>query len=317
MFFICEVIAMAELPIAAKLLRASQLAYDVTTNGPVAIRPPFDEIGLTAQTAGFAVGNRQIDAALVGETASEVIVAFRGTLPLTSASTDKKQVLLDWLGDLDARPVAGQNLPGLVHEGFLSALDALWPAVSAAVPAGKPLHFTGHSKGGALADLAAARYATQHPAAPAPMVTTFAAAKPGDGAFHAAYDQLVPHSVRYEYSDDLVPHLPPSLQFRAMFLGFDLFAAEIARAAALLPVGVAGYEGVGELLYIEASGAVVPDSDTLRLERYLSLAQLLINPGEIVSDHSLSDDGGYARAVLPQTLQPEISQRVPGVSRVM
>ncbi len=102
---------------------------------------------------------------MVGETETEIIVAFRGTLPPTSNSPDQRQVLLDWLGDLDAFLVAGADLPGLVHQGFLGALDALWPDVANAITPGKTLYFTGHSKGGAIANLAAARHQQQNQAA--------------------------------------------------------------------------------------------------------------------------------------------------------
>ena len=146
---------MVALSVSAKLLRASQQAYDVSATGPVTVRAPFDQIGWLAPPLGVAAGPNAIDAALVGETENEVIVAFRGTLPPNSASPDQRQVLLDWLGNLDALLVAGADLPGLVHQGFLGALDALWPDVADAVTPGKTLYFTGHSKGGAIANLAA------------------------------------------------------------------------------------------------------------------------------------------------------------------
>jgi hypothetical protein len=309
---------LSPLTIAAKMLRASQQAYDVTAGGLVAIRPPYDQIGWLNPPQGFAVGLQRVDAALVGETDSEAIVAFRGTLPLSTASPDDRQVLLDWLGDLDALLVPGAHLPGLVHQGFLGALDVLWAGVAAAIPAGKPLYMTGHSKGGALANLAAARYAALNPQAPPPIVTTFGAAKPGDDSFAAAYDRLVPHSVRYENRDDIVPHLPPGLEFQAMFRNFDLFAPAVARAAAALPPGVGGFVGVGELKFIDWTGGIVADSPTLRFHRYLALAQLAVtfNLRTIIDDHTSGDEGGYAKAVLPPNAPPMVSQAVPGVSRV-
>ena len=310
---------MPDLPIIAKLLRASQLAYDVTTNGPVALRPPFGDIGFIEPPLGFAFGDAQIDAAMIGQTATETIVAFRGTLPLSSISPDKKQVLRDWLNELDALPVHGQDLPGLVHQGFLRSLNALWGDIARNIPADKPIFITGHSKGGALANLAAARWATLNPQPLPPIVTTFAGAKPGDEVFAEAYDRLVPHSVRYEFQDDIVPHLPPGEQFRSMFRGFDVFASAVAKAEARLPEGVSGFVGVGELQFIDWGGAVITDSLTLRFHRYLSIARLAVELkfGVIVADHTLGDEGGYSTALLPANTPGVVVQPVPGVSPVV
>ena len=41
-------------------------------------------------------------------------------------------------------------------------------------------------------------------------VVTFAAAKPGDAAFRAAYEAAGIDHTRYEYNVDIVPHLPLS-----------------------------------------------------------------------------------------------------------
>jgi hypothetical protein len=298
---IAEERPMSSLPIVARLLLAARQAYEIEMSGPVPTAAPYDKIGWLSAPTGFATGADRIDAALIGQTSSETIVAFRGTLPPTPDSPDKKQVLLDWLSDFDAILAHGDKLPGLVHKGFLDALDALWPDVARSVPAGKPIYFTGHSKGGALANLAAARWAAENAGETPPIVTTFAAAKPGDGDFQAAYDKLVPHSLRYEYQDDIVPHLPPGAEFRAMFAKVPLFNDFIANSNAKLPEGAVGFVGVGDLKFIDWSGAIVDDSLQLRFQRYAHLIGLVVelNFGRIIADHSLDDGGGYATAILP------------------
>jgi len=292
---------MSSLPIVARLLLAARQAYEITASGSVQSGPPYDKIGWVSGPAGFATGTDRIDAALIGQTASETIVAFRGTLPPTPDSPDKKQVLLDWLSDFDAILVQGDQLPGLVHQGFLGALNALWSDLSRSVPVGKPVYFTGHSKGGALANLAAARWASENAGKTPPIVTTFAAAKPGDAHFQTAYDKLVPHSLRYEYQDDIIPHLPPGAEFRAMFAKVPLFNDFIADSNAKLPEGAVGFVGVGDLKFIDWSGAIVDDSLQLRFQRYAHLIGLVVelNFGRIIADHSLDDGGGYATAILP------------------
>jgi triacylglycerol lipase len=95
----------------------------------------------------------------VGEIEDGVVVAFRGTLPLNIHQITS---LLDWINDFEAVPVIVANFPGAVHRGFLDALNAVLPGIETQLQqqrtrslAQKPLLVTGHSKGGAIAGLAA------------------------------------------------------------------------------------------------------------------------------------------------------------------
>src|SRR5438270_130185 len=72
---------------------------------------------------GFAAGDKQIDAALVGETAGEIVVGFRGTLP--PDSPDHLQMIRDWANDCDALLVEHGGFTGRVHQGFLGTLEDL------------------------------------------------------------------------------------------------------------------------------------------------------------------------------------------------
>ena len=72
-------------------------------------------------------------------------IAFRGTADVH-----------DVIFDVRALPVRHPIL-GLVHRGFASGVDAIWPKIVPTIPdKNMPLAFTGHSKGGAEATLAAA-----------------------------------------------------------------------------------------------------------------------------------------------------------------
>lgn len=83
-----------------------------------------------------------------------ILVCFRGTEPTRPADivTDLKYKLV----------AAGDYGAGQVHEGFKSAIDAVWGEVAAKVAEladkRQPVWFAGHSLGGALAVLAASRY---------------------------------------------------------------------------------------------------------------------------------------------------------------
>ena len=157
-------------------------------------------------------GPREIDACLVGEIDDGLVVAFRGTLPLDLHSIP---TLRDWLGDFQAEPIAVAGFPGAVHSGFFSALSVLATGIvdelkrqQAGATAARPLFVTGHSKGGAVAALAA--WSLQRAGVKPARVVTFAGAKPGDADFRAAYEAAGIDHVRYEYNNDIVPHLPLS-----------------------------------------------------------------------------------------------------------
>lgn len=282
-----------------RLLCASVTTYSVLSNGPIIPPPPpyFDAAQfIDDPPVGFVGGTDAINACLVGTTFDGVVLAFRGTLP--PASLDHEQTIRDWINDLDAELVRGDGTPGLVHAGFWGSVGSLWTAVVPEVQkrltkAGpnSQLFITGHSKGGAMANLAAMRFLIERGVTA--RVYTYAGPHPGNEDFATAYDQHV-DSIRYEYADDIVPLLPPSLAFRQMFVQVPFMLPYLHRFDL-------DYSAVGTLRYITKAGTVVPASPTLLFQRYLSLAELIVAGRfeEIVDDHSSECGGGYMRAVCP------------------
>ena len=234
-----------------------------------------------------------IDAFLYGETSDAAILAFRGTLPvrLSNSPTRLGQILTDWINNTSATLVRGSpfGLPGYVHQGFAGSLDNLWtspgglqsifPYISRATAKGKRFLVTGHSKGGALACLAALRLAETGETELKPDgVCTFAAPRAGNHEFAAAFDRAFTNRARrFEFQDDIVPHLPPSEGFWfALQEAFNNVIAHSAKSAAgwSWPSLIAGftaltrvgtYESAGQLQFIDWNGNL-RDQDTAALQ---------------------------------------------------
>lgn len=185
----------------------SQLAYEVRHAshklGPVLERwslrlvtPLARDVigGRTASTRGFVAAGR-----------GAAFVAFAGTDPVA---------LANWITNLNL----GVR-PRDLHSGFEAAVDAAWPALSAALTDLEPLpplFVTGHSLGGALAYVAAARLWRDKQIAPS-AVYTFGAPRAGSAGFARDYIKsgLGERTFRIVHGLDIVPSLPPSaLGFR-------------------------------------------------------------------------------------------------------
>jgi len=121
-----------------------------------------------------------------------LVVCFRGT-----------NTLMQWILNLttSGKPWFEDNPddPASVHQGFKFIFDRLWPRVEEAMEGNKyPIFFTGHSLGGALATLAAAKRE-------AVALYTFGAPRVGNAAFAEVVADVVHH--RLVYGSDPVPGL--------------------------------------------------------------------------------------------------------------
>lgn len=293
-----------------RLLSAARHAYAITGDGPVAPRgpgttaPASDCIGYGAPPQGVRSGPFNEDAGLVGSIPEGVVVAIRGTTP-PRPDQDPRQVIVDWAGDAVATllPAGGQppGFPGKVHLGFYKSFMRLWdrlsPRVAAAVEAHpqKTIFVTGHSKGGAIAPLAAWRLSLDFPDH-AIAVRTFAAARIGDGAFAERYNARLTDHIRYEFDDDIVPHLPLETALAA--------ALGAPKVVAILLTSIdPGYGAVGKLAYVVGDGVIVADSPGPAADRVTRLVGKLGRQGGpeyVIACHgidALSD--GYVRAAYP------------------
>ena len=130
------------------------------------------------------------------ESASYTIIAFRGT---SSAR--------DLITDLNCIPTTTKF--GLAHRGFVHAFQSIWPKIKPKVNPTKPIVVTGHSLGGALAQLCALWISDELKVKPA-FVITFA--QPRVGSFEISRRSTEIFGSRFYRLTkllDLVPRLPP------------------------------------------------------------------------------------------------------------
>jgi triacylglycerol lipase len=147
-----------------------------------------------------------------------VFVVFRGTADLRN-----------WITDLDCELVnerISESVSGAkIHAGFQQALKSVIPELRETLTRlaleRRDVYFTGHSLGGALAMLAAARMQNEEwrmqnenssrpiPNSPGIWLYTFGQPRVGNGAWARWYDgRLKERSWRIVHAEDIVPRVP-------------------------------------------------------------------------------------------------------------
>lgn len=277
-------------------------------------------------------GTKGIDRCLIGtlkgssdSEPNSVVLAFRGTLPpytikllppsllpfiippiplpipipLPTIPPTLLRFLEDWLNDFEAVLTDFTKMPGVkVHKGFHDTVTSFFgqeivKKIQARLTRGTRLYITGHSKGGALAHVAALLLRTMHPNIPLAGVISFEAPRAGDASFAAAYNALKINSLRYEFQDDIVPHLPLTGDLAKFIASRPLI--QVARKI-FYPKSERSltFEHVGELRFIDWLGNVVVDKPGLQEERNKRLRDKLVPFGALAilrllyTQHSVS-----------------------------
>lgn len=184
---------------------ASQLAYEVDDSDKfnrIAKRLEWSCIGVFQQTPGATAMLEGIKGCIV-QAGDAAILSFAGTEP---------DSLRAW--NIDFHFVPG---PDGISSGFGRALAAVQSKIEDLLRGmnGMPLYVTGHSLGGALAVVAAARL----PATARNTIRgiyTFGMPRPGNSLFAAGYHAPVGSSLgdrtyRFRHGDDIVPTVAPQI----------------------------------------------------------------------------------------------------------
>ena len=219
---------------AFMLVEASQLAYESERTIKNAVRETW---GMKAEFISktdekHLIFNRNIDTqAFIAGNDKDIIIAFRGTEPIN---------FTDWktnfqLGKL-AVPLANSNQKVHVHEGFWQALDLVWNDIIEGIRTfqdrGQSIWLTGHSLGGALAQLAAFRLSQSSDFSFSGLYT-FGQPRVGTSGFARFSNRSYKNKFfRFVNNNDLVTFVPPFFW---------------------------GYRDTGQLYYLTADRKIVKD----------------------------------------------------------
>lgn len=223
---------------------------------------------------------------------NRTVVTYRGTTATAA----------DWVQNfrvdrvpfvLDGEP---EPLTGEVHRGFLSELNGVHAQVVAVLKQyhdnNKSLYLTGHSQGGAIANLACA--ALEQAGFPVEANYTFAAPRSGDRDFAKAVEKKTTIH-RVEFGNDIVPHVPPMVPPMARKVlrtgGKWLMATASPMVKKILELVDSGYVAVGRLAYAQAGRFALPSltisqEDELYYDR---LWDLIRADRELVEHHDMEN----------------------------
>ena len=199
-----------------QILAASMITYGVGTDEGVNNWPGANLVGLIDRATPFQAGEDNIDACYVGETADEIILAFRGTAPGSQGSPN----IEDWLNNFNAKTIKAEGFPGQVHQGFHGSVLNLQDkgfveeVKTRRLNTGKPLVVTGYSKGAALAPLASV--VLRNEGVKVDQLCIFEPPRCGDKDFVEAFNEFFSYSDSIRVSRRYCSPCPPQrLVFRS------------------------------------------------------------------------------------------------------
>ncbi len=160
----------------------------------------LEQCNVAAGKLGFTEGKfftRDGSQAYWFQNGTDSVVVFRGT---------EAHEWNDIQADANALTAIAETV-GKVHRGFKKEVDDLWPYLEAELEKNtKPLWFTGHSLGGAMATICAGRCMLSYIKSEPEGLFTFGSPRVGDSRY-INYVKI-PH-VRWVNNNDIVTRIPP------------------------------------------------------------------------------------------------------------
>lgn len=290
-------------------LCACGVSYNIDSG--ITQEPYFTGSGYTSVPKAIVSTVKNEAACVIGATSQGITLAFQGTV---------FNSILSWLTDAIAEPMEANGFPGKVHTGFYLSVMAIINQIEDELKTllngstTTQVIITGHSKGGAMASIAA-WYLSQVSKTVAPSqitVVTFASPLPGNGDFAKAFKNLFNQPNYFNYLD-IVPFVPPgplsSEGWAATFvaaaavagkLGLEELAAVFLKVAGLLAdAGLWDYTSTATVDYFIKSDGTVTDNSWVYDEFYLAVTEHLVTGQfeKIINAHSHECGGGYMSAV--------------------
>ena len=199
-------------------------------------------------------------------------------------------------------------MPGQVHSGFFNATASIIHKVQTLVSGfnpgpDNPVFVTGHSKGGTMASIGAYILSQNLDVPNVQRVITFASARPGDAGFRNGFEQVLGQT-RYENFNDIVPLLPPSIDFiEPLSRHPEILITHTGRRLVHLLESAKdwNYVPVGTMLFITSTFQVISNESvahqTLNIVAEFVEDSLQRNFSSFARAHSLLPGNGYNSGV--------------------
>jgi hypothetical protein len=192
---------------AQAMMWLSQLAYETAHQS--ATESKVEDILRSWQLTMHGFKSNDPATGLPPKSACVVVAGGRGATFITFAGSDPLK-FEDWITNFNAV----QSAEG-VHTGFQDAIETVWSTIETAMKkrsaSEQALFFTGHSLGGALAIIAAARAALEFKIQPT-VVYTYGSPRTGGAEFFDEYKPLLGDATfRLIHGNDIVPTVPTVL----------------------------------------------------------------------------------------------------------
>lgn len=292
----------------AQELAAAVCAVAVGSPTPVRQFPGAPWVDWLDEPTPFVAGPFGIDACYVGESHDTLLIAFR---PTESPPQLDLPAVLDWLNDFHARTISAPHMPGKVHAGFWESTNRLMPGVLQEIRRRQalrpqPITIVGYSKGGGMAPLAALWLANQ--GITCAKVRLFESPRCGDANFAKGYQRKFPQTLRYEFQDDLIVHLPPTRATLNIVAQIPVLGPFLAKVYG--PYTQWNYQPVGRLQFMDWDFNIREASPELSYQRKLHLLEVVLGPhyNDAFRDHHPC---GPAKALVPQMECPWRNMLLP------